>query len=53
MHHESTMTQDSSANLVFDIPLKMPAKTDIKIAARSPETNAIVNCSFEGWLENN
>jgi len=51
MRHKSTMTQDTNTNLHFEMPLKMPAKTDIKMASRCPESNAIVSVSYIGWLE--
>jgi hypothetical protein len=50
---DMVVTQDSSFQVPFTLPIKCPAKTDIKICARSDNVvaNALTNASIEGWYE--
>jgi len=43
--------QDGMIAVPFESPIKVPAKTDIKISTSCDETNAVTSGSFEGWCE--
>ena len=45
------MVQDGSTGKEFRLPLKVGGKSDVKVSAQCPDTNAVVTCGFEGWIE--
>jgi len=45
------MTQDANFDAEFRVPLRCPARTDIKIDVACSETNAIAAGAVEGWIE--
>jgi len=46
-----TISQDMMTIIPFDVPVKCPSRTDIKISIISPDGTSIMVGSFEGWYE--
>lgn len=53
MSQDATGTLNSATNIDYDIPLHLPATTDIKVSVISDSgaANAVVNSHFSGWYE--
>lgn len=51
--HDQSGVQNASENIYYDIPIYLPAKTDIKVSCISDaaNANAEVTSHFSGWYE--
>ena len=45
------IVQDNTIVVRFDVPIKVAGRSDVKVSASCPETNAIVVTNWEGWIE--